>query len=108
MTKSLDKSVLNLYSNVACGVLGVGNQQASSDDLECGPFLNTVMQRFTCDLYYRFGDFLAPFSVGIITGKHDAKNSSPKLNDRSDKGNCESVARNCSKTEEPLRIEQGK
>ena len=27
MTKSLDKSVINLYSNVACSVLGVGNQQ---------------------------------------------------------------------------------
>ena len=27
MTKLLDKSVINLYSNVACSVLGVGNQQ---------------------------------------------------------------------------------
>ena len=26
MTKSLGKSVINLYSNVACSVLGVGNQ----------------------------------------------------------------------------------
>ena len=28
MTKSLGKSVINLYSNIACSVLGVGNQQA--------------------------------------------------------------------------------
>ena len=27
MTKSLDKSIINLYSNVACSVLGIGNQQ---------------------------------------------------------------------------------
>ena len=27
MTKSLGKSVINLYSNVACSVLGIGNQQ---------------------------------------------------------------------------------
>ena len=27
MTKSLGKSVINLYSNIACSVLGVGNQQ---------------------------------------------------------------------------------
>ena len=27
MTKSLGKSVINLYSNIACRVLGVGNQQ---------------------------------------------------------------------------------
>ena len=74
MTKSLGKSVVNLYSNVACSsVLGIGNQQDLSNDLECDPFLNTAIQRFTCDLYYRFGAFLAPVSVGIITGKHYAK-----------------------------------
>ena len=27
MTKSLGKSIINLYSNLACSVLGVGNQQ---------------------------------------------------------------------------------
>ena len=51
MTKSVGKSVINLYSNVSCSVLGVGNQQDLSDDLECDRFLNTAMQRFTCDLY---------------------------------------------------------
>ena len=34
ITKSLGKSVINLYSNVACSVLGVGNQQELSTDLE--------------------------------------------------------------------------
>ena len=71
MTKSLGKSVINLYSNLACSVLGVGKQQELSTDLECDP------------LYYRFGTLLAPVSVGIITGKHYAKNSITKLNDRS-------------------------
>ena len=61
MTKSLGKS---LYSNIACSVLGIGNQQDLSTDLECDAFLNTAMQRFTCDLYYRFGALLAPVSVG--------------------------------------------
>ena len=50
MTKSLGKNVINLYSNLACSVLGVGNQQELSTDLECDPFLNTAMQRFTCNL----------------------------------------------------------
>ena len=97
MTKSLGKSVINLYSNVACSVLGVGNQQELSTDLESDPFLNTALQRFTCDLYYRFGALLAPVSVGIITGKHYAKNSVTKLNDRTG----ESATRNCNQTEEP-------
>ena len=52
MTKSLGQSIINLYSNIACSVLGVGNQQELSTNLEHDPFLNTAMQRFTCDLYY--------------------------------------------------------
>ena len=97
MTKSLGKSVINLYSNLACSLLGVGNQQDLSTDLECDPFLNTAMQRFTCYLYYRFGALLASVSVGIITGKHYAKNSITKLND----GTCDTATRNCNQTEEP-------
>ena len=94
ITKSLGKSIINLYSNLACSVLGVGNQQELSTNLECDPFLNTAMQRFTCDLYYRFGALLTPVSVGIITGKHYAKNSITILNGRSNSGNCD-------QTEEP-------
>ena len=101
MTKSLGKSIINLYSNLACSVLGVGNHQELSTDLECDPFLNTAMQRFTCDLYYRFGTLSALVSVGIITGKHYAKNSITKLNDRSDNGTCDPATRNCNQTEEP-------
>ena len=46
MTKSLGKSIINLYSNIACSVLGVGNQQELSTDLECDPFLKGQLQRF--------------------------------------------------------------
>ena len=101
MTKSLGKSVINLYSNVACSAIVVGNQQELSTDLESDPFLNTALQRFTCDLYYRFGALLAPVSVGIITGKHYTKNSVTKLNDRSNNGTCDPATRNCNQTEEP-------
>ena len=102
MTKSSGKSVINLYSNIACSVLGVGNQQDLSDDLECDPFLNTALQRFTCDLYNRFGALLAPVSVGIITGKHYTRNSVAILNGRSNSGNCDPTkSRNCDQTEEP-------
>ena len=98
MTKSLGKSVINLYSNIACSVLGIGNQQELSTDLECDPFLNTALQRLTCDLYYRFGALLAPVSIAIITGKHYAKNSVTILNGRSNSGNCNP---DCNQTEEP-------
>ena len=63
MTKSLGKSVINLYSNIACSVLGIGNEQDLSNYLEFHSFLNTTMQRLTCDFYYRFGAFLALYQL---------------------------------------------
>ena len=70
MVKSLGKSIINMYSMEACSVLGITNQEALSEDLENDPFLNSALQRFTCELYYRFGSFLAPLSIGIITSRH--------------------------------------
>ena len=70
MVKSLGKSIINMYLMGACSALGIRNQEALSEDLENDPFLNSALQRFTCELYYRFGLFLAPLSVGIITSRH--------------------------------------
>ena len=70
MVKSLGKSIINMYSMGASSALGITNQDALSEDLENNPFLNSALQRFTCKLYYRFGSFLAPLSVGIIMSRH--------------------------------------
>ena len=70
MVKSLGKSIINMYSMGACSVLGITNQDALSVDLENDPFLNSALQRFTCEFYYRFGSFLAPLSIGIIMSRH--------------------------------------
>ena len=70
MVKSLGKSIINMYFMGACSALGITNQEALSEDFENDPFLNSALQRFTCELYYRFGSFLAPLSVGIITSRH--------------------------------------
>ena len=43
MTKSLGKSIINLYSNIASSVLGVGNEQELSTDLESNPFRNVTL-----------------------------------------------------------------
>ena len=59
-----------MYSMGACAVLGITNQDALSEDLENDPFLNSALERFTCELYYRFSSFLAPLSIGIITSRH--------------------------------------
>ena len=70
MVKSLGCSIINMYSMGACAVLGISNQDALSEDLESDHFLNSALQIFTCELCYRFGSFLAPLSVGIITSRH--------------------------------------
>ena len=64
MVKSLGHSIINMYSMGVSAVLGISNQDALSEDLENNPFLNSALQRFTCELYYRFSSFLAPLSVG--------------------------------------------
>ena len=70
MVHSLGHSIINMYSMGACAALGITNQDALSEGLENDPFLNSALQRFTCELYYRFESFLAPLSVRIITSRH--------------------------------------
>ena len=70
MVKSLGKSIINMYSMGACAALGINNQDALSEDLENDPFLKSALQRFTCELYYRFGSYLALLSTGITTSRH--------------------------------------
>ena len=73
MVKSLGKSIINMYSIEACAALGISKQDTLSEDLENDHFLNSLLQRFSCELYYRFGSFLAPLSVGLITSRHYLK-----------------------------------
>ena len=70
MVKSLGHSIIDMYSMGACSALGIRNEEALSEFLENDPFLNSALQRFTCELYYRFGSFLALLSIGIITSRH--------------------------------------
>ena len=59
-----------MYLMGVCAVLGISDQDALSEDLENDPVLNSALQRFTCELYCRFGSFLAPLRVGIIMSRH--------------------------------------
>ena len=70
MVKLLRCSIIDMYSMGACAVLLISDQDALSEDLENDPFLNSALQRFTCELYYRFGSFLDFLSFGIITSRH--------------------------------------
>ena len=66
-----------MYLMGAYVVLRMTNQDALSEDLESDPFLNSALQRFTCELYYRF--------VGLITSRHYlSEQGSKNGDDRSD------------------------
>ena len=70
MVKSLVKSIIRMYSMGACAVLGMSNQDVLSDDLESDPFLNSVLQRFMCELYCRLDSFLSTLSVRLIASRY--------------------------------------
>ena len=70
-----------MYSMGACAALGIRDQDALSEDLESDPFLNSALQRFTCELYHRFGSFLAPLSVGLITSRYYLSESNKNRED---------------------------
>ena len=55
---------------VKSAVLGMRDQDMLSEDLESGPFLNSALQRFMCEQYYRFRSSLAPLSVRLIMSRH--------------------------------------
>ena len=52
MVKSLGEWIIRMYSVGACAILGMSDQDMLSEDLESDPFLNSALQRFTCQLYY--------------------------------------------------------
>ena len=89
MVKSLGKSIIRMYLMGARTVLGMTNQDELSENLEYDPFLNSALQRLTCKPYYRFGSFLAPLSVVVITvrdylSEHGINNGGTSGDDRSD------------------------
>ena len=79
MVKSLGKLIIRVYSMGACAILGMSNQNALSEDLDSDPFLNSALKRFMCELYNRFGLFLAPLSIRLITSRHYLSEQGTKI-----------------------------
>ena len=75
MSKALGKSIIRAYSTIACKLLKIDCEDNLSKDLNEDPFLNKALQKITCNLYYNFGEYLAPISVALITGKHYTESS---------------------------------
>ena len=61
MTKTLGKAALQLYTTLATMFLPLPpeNQQPLMEDLESDMIVDRVLNRTACELYYRYGNFLA-------------------------------------------------
>lgn len=72
MTKTLGQAALQLYAGVASMFLPIPpeNQPALVADLETDPFVGHALSSAACELYHRYGVFLAPLTTAITTAKH--------------------------------------
>ena len=83
MTKTLGNSLINLY------VLGISKYFSVPDppkflkDLEEDPFINNALNSVCCELYYKYGMYLAPFTALLTTAQHISFKEGTSLKDTS-------------------------
>ena len=70
MTKTLGNSFINLYFMGVSKYFNVINPPKLIEDLEEDPFINHLMTSVCCELYYRYGMYLAPFTAMLTTARH--------------------------------------
>lgn len=72
MTKTLGQAALQLYAGAASMFLPLPaeNQPALVADLETDPFVGHALNSALCELYHRYGMYLAPVTVLLTTAKH--------------------------------------
>ena len=72
ITKTLGSAALQLYAGVVSMFLPIPaeNQPGLIADLESDPFVGHALSSATCELYHRYGMFLAPLTTALTTIKH--------------------------------------
>ena len=70
MTKTLGNSFINLYVMGISQYFKVIDPPKLIEELEEDPFVDHALTTACCELYYRFGMFIAPFTAGLTTMKH--------------------------------------
>ena len=72
MTKTLGQAALQIYTGVATMFLPIPpeNRPDLIAELEADPFVGHALSTSTCELFHRFGMYLAPLTVMLTTMKH--------------------------------------
>ena len=70
MTKTLGNSFINLYVMGVSKYFNVVDPPKLIQDLEEDPFINHALTSSCCELYYRYGMYLAPLTAMLTTARH--------------------------------------
>jgi len=72
MSKLLGSTLLHMYASMASMLLPLppSRQLQLVADLEQDLFVSSALQSACCELYYRYGMYLAPLTTALTTAKH--------------------------------------
>ena len=70
MTKTLGSAALQINAGTVAMFLPIENQPGLIADLESVPFVGHALSSATCELYHRYGMFLASLTAALTTLKH--------------------------------------
>ena len=72
MTKTLGQSICSLYARAAgrCLPIPVSSQDSLRTDLENNPFVGHALTTITCELYHKYGMYLAPITAALTTARY--------------------------------------
>ena len=90
MTKTLGNSFIYLYVMGVSKYFNVINPLKLLKDLEEDPFISHALTSICCELYYKYGMYLAPFTAMFttVTAKHINFNKNKNAIDKNgDPGN---------------------
>ena len=86
MSDCLGKTIVGFYADIVGNkILKLKDTGDLKNDLEKDPFTNAALRKFTCNLYFSFGAYLAPVTIGAITLKHYLKTENKEINFDSEK-----------------------
>ena len=70
MTKTLGNSFISLYVMDVSKYFNVIDHLKLIEDLEEDPFINHALTNVCCEMYYKYGMYLAPFTAMLTTARH--------------------------------------
>ena len=70
MTKTLANYSIGLYVMVVSKYFNKANPPKLIEDLEEDPIIHHALTGACCELYYRYGMYLAPFTAMLTTARH--------------------------------------